>query len=138
MIYGFIGILIMAVVALWFVARGVGRKYALDESTKHKVREAWNIIEQIMQEDSESAHTRAVVDADKLLDFVLKKKGIAGETIGERLKNGKNHFKDVDSVWRAHKVRNQIAHEMDMKITHAQAQQALDLFKKGLRDLKAL
>jgi len=137
-IYWLIGILVVAALALWFVTKGIGRKHALDKSVKQKVAEAWDIIEQIMQEDNESAHARAVVDADKLLDFVLKKKNIPGETMGDRLKNGSNYFKDVDSVWRAHKVRNQIAHEINMKITRTQAKQTLDLFKKSLRDLGAL
>lgn len=138
MIYGLIGIVVIAGIALWLVTKGMGRKSALDDSTKRKVKEAWGIIEQIMQENNETAYTRAIVDADKLLDFVLKHKNILGETMADRLRNGKGHFKDVDLAWRAHKVRNQIAHEVGVKITQAQAQQVLSLFKKSLRDLGAL
>lgn len=56
-----------------------------------------------------------VVDADKLFDFCLKKKGINGKTMAERLSRAKPYFKssDYNDIWSAHKVRNRLVHEMD-------------------------
>lgn len=57
----------------------------------------------------------ALVDADKLLDFVLKNKKIKGETLGERLKNAEMYFskENYNKIWRAHKARNSAVHEIN-------------------------
>lgn len=59
-----------------------------------------------------------LIDADKLLDHTLIKKHIKGETLGERLKNSKNLFESklYNEVWDAHKVRNQLVHEIEFQI----------------------
>jgi hypothetical protein len=82
---------------------------------------------------------QAVLDADKLLDYGLSmkfsKKGY-GKTLGEKLKKFGEVFSDVDAVWSAHKLRNQIAHEFG-EINVKEAKNALSQFKKALNDLGA-
>lgn len=80
----------------------------------------------------------AVIDADKLLDEALKKKGFSGKTMGERLVSAQRSLKDNDAVWYAHKLRNRIVHEPEVKLKKNEAQNALAGFKKGLHDLGAL
>jgi len=77
----------------------------------------------------------AVLDADKLLDYALGKKGFKG-TLGEKLKKAGGRFSDINSVWSAHKLRNKVAHELeDINLVDAKA--ALASFKKALNDLGA-
>lgn len=59
----------------------------------------------------------ALIDLDKLLDFVLKSKNINGTTLGERVKNSKSIFskEDYNAVWTAHKLRNKLVHEIENK-----------------------
>jgi len=64
----------------------------------------------------ESAHEsdwrQAIIEADIMLDDLLKQLKIEGNTIGDRLKNvDRNTFKTLDNAWTAHKVRNEIAHK---------------------------
>lgn len=135
MIYIILIILAAAIVALWFITRGLSKKYALSDADKHRTQVSWTYIEEMLDEGKGS---QAIIEADKLLNFVLERKGVPGENLGERLKNGKALFKDIDAAWRAHKVRNQIAHDMGIKVAAHQAQQTIDLFKRTLRDLGAL
>jgi len=79
----------------------------------------------------------AVIDADKLLDEALKKKNFRGKTMGERLVSAQRTLKDNDAVWYAHKLRNRLVHEPDVKLRKNEAQTALAGFKKGLNDLGA-
>jgi len=86
--------------------------------------------------DSFSAHPKhAILDADKLLDFALKKNGFEG-SLGEKLKKSGPRFSDLNGVWSAHKLRNQIAHELG-DIDKNEAKKALSQFKKALNDLGA-
>lgn len=64
----------------------------------------------------ESAHEsdwrQAIIEADIMLDDLLKQLKIEGETLGDRLKNAnRSRFKTLDNAWAAHKVRNEIAHK---------------------------
>lgn len=80
----------------------------------------------------------AIVKADTLLGEALKRAGIKGGTVGERLNNAVGVLRDINGVWSAHKLRNKIVHEPDAKPTSAQCRKALTQFKKALRDLGAL
>lgn len=80
----------------------------------------------------------AVMNADKLLDRAMKELGFRGDTMGERLKNGRPRFSDINGVWEAHKLRNRIAHEHDVHISYEQAERAITQLRRGLRDLGAV
>ncbi len=80
----------------------------------------------------------AVIDADKLLDEALRKKGYKGKTMGERLVAAQRDLSDNDNVWYAHKLRNRLVHEPNVKMKKNEARNALEGIKKGLRDLGAL
>jgi hypothetical protein len=80
----------------------------------------------------------AIIDADKLLDQALTKSGYRGKTMGERLVAAQRTMSDNDAVWYAHKLRNRLVHEPQVRIKKREAQKALAGFKKALSDLGAL
>jgi hypothetical protein len=83
----------------------------------------------------------AINEADKLFDFVMKSQGFAGDTMGDRLKSGRSRFSDHDTyqaVWRAHKLRNSLAHDLGFDLVVSQANEALRDFERGLKELGAL
>jgi len=104
---------------------------------QEKYREKWLTITQSVTDDIGTMQL-AVLHADKLLDQALRESGIGGETLGERLKNGKTRFRNLNAVWSAHKLRNQIAHDDHVKITRRQTDSALSSFRTALIDLGAL
>lgn len=76
----------------------------------------------------------SILDADKLLDKLLLANGYNGTT-GEKLKNAKKLFMDYNGVWKAHKLRNRLAHEIDVKLSNEDARTVLKLFERAFRDL---
>lgn len=82
--------------------------------------------------------TLAVIDADKLLDEALKRKGYRGKTMGERLVAAQRELSNNDGVWYAHKLRNRLVHEPDVRLRKNEARNALAGIKQGLHDLGAL
>lgn len=96
-------------------------------------------IENSLKRDSEASYSMAIINGDKLLDRALCEMGVPGRTMGDRLKKiGKAKFSQLNAVWHAHKLRNQIAHESDFQPTYAQAQHALVTYKQALKDLGAI
>jgi hypothetical protein len=80
----------------------------------------------------------AVVDGDKLLDQALKSHHFKGKTMGERLVSAQRVISDNDAVWYAHKLRNRLVHEPNIRLKKREAQTALAGFRQGLKDLGAL
>ncbi|MCF7846077.1 MAG: hypothetical protein K9L85_02465 [Candidatus Peribacteraceae bacterium] len=76
-----------------------------------------------------------IIEADKLLDFVLGKYGFEG-SLGEKLKKAKRLFSDINGVWFAHKLRNKFAHEINFNPSEFEFRKALESFRKALIDLK--
>lgn len=124
-----IGITLLVVISL---TRRPGK--VLDQE---KYREKWLTITQSVTDDTGSMQL-AVLHADKLFDQAMRERGIAGNTLAERLKNSKSRFRNINAVWNAHKLRNQIAHDDHVMITRRQTDGALAAFRAALIDLGAL
>ncbi len=102
---------------------------------KEKVMSKLNqLVKRINMEGEHVLITSAVVDADKLMDYCFQKKGLKGKTAGDRLKNAKNLFEYemYDSIWKAHKVRNKIVHEVDYKISDNEAKKHFSTLQKAI------
>lgn len=102
-------------------ARGLGA------AQRSRITRAW---------EAAVAHTdpvRQILEADKALDLALDLCGFHG-SLGDKLKAAGPRFSDKDAVWRAHKLRNQLAHETHASANPAQADAALRAFRRGIED----
>jgi hypothetical protein len=81
---------------------------------------------------------RAVIDADELLDEVLRKQHMRGRSTGERLVSAQRRLTNNDAVWFGHKLKKRIKEEDFKKLNKKDAIQALAGFRQALMDLKAL
>lgn len=98
----------------------------------------WLEIENSLSRTVASSWQVAIMDADKLLDQALKDRHFKGQTMGERMKSASKSWRNANHVWGAHKIRNQLAHETDVKLTYETTVRALTAFKQGLKDLGAI
>ena len=103
-----------------------------------KYRTRWLAIEQQLKRDEAMTYHMSVLNADTLLDQALKEKGVQGATMGERMKQMQQKWSNANSVWSAHKLRNQIAHEPDVRIDYENARRSLMAFKQALKDVGAI
>jgi len=79
--------------------KGVSQSNRLEELYAH------------IDSDNPSDWKLGIIEADIILDEVLKQKGYAGTSLGERLRSiSPTTLASLDDAWQAHKVRNQIAH----------------------------
>lgn len=118
------------------------REGALTTLDKQTVREGWIKVEEQVSYGKPSNLRSAVIDADKLVDFTLRKIYPADESMGERLKTAKvkfvNNYDIYDGLWFAHKVRNEIVHNVNFELPSIEVKNILDKFKAGLDHLGAL
>lgn len=98
------------------------------------VKNKWAEIS-AMQNNGPSGLKHALVEADKLLDYVMIGRGFSGETMGDRLKSGGSSFSNLNAIWAAHKLRNQFAHEVEHDLVTSQVKTAIENLGQGIRDL---
>ena len=103
-----------------------------------KYRTRWMAIEQQLKREERSSYSMSVLNADSLLDQALKEKGVQGSTMGERMKQLQKTWSNANNVWAAHKLRNRIAHESDVRLDYENARRTLMAFKQALKDVGAI
>ncbi len=130
-------VIVVAIVIIILLIVGVGllqrRPRALKKSYFEK---HWKDLQSLCK--SKNTWPLAIINADKLLDEALRKKRFKGKAMGERLVAAQRILTDNDSVWYAHKLRNQIVHEDNVKLKQKDVKEALLGFRRALKDLGAL
>jgi hypothetical protein len=74
----------------------------------------------------------AIIEADVILDQLLKERGYVGTSLGERLKSiSPEQLSTINDAWEAHKVRNKIAHEgSDFVLTQRSVQETITKYQR--------
>ncbi len=92
----------------------------------------WKQIERHMAANSQAEWRVAILEADIILYDMLDQMGYQGDTIADKLKQvDKANFATLDDAWRAHKIRNIIAHEgANYELSREEAERTMRLFKK--------
>ena len=111
------------------------RQPKLDQEAYRKV---WQSILRGAETKTADSMQMAIIKADKLLDKAMRDYGVAGQTMGERLKARKGYWSSENSVWAVHKLRNQIAHDEKVSLTEQTFRRAMASYEKALNDLGAL
>lgn len=94
--------------------------------------EKWQDIESKINSANPADWRLAILEADIVMDNMLKQMGLPGETLGERLKSADpSFFNTLQEAWGAHKIRNIIAHEgTDYNLTYNEARKAIDYYRR--------
>ena len=79
----------------------------------------------------------AIIEADIILDDLLKQRGYGGNSLGERLKSiSPNQLASLNDAWEAHKIRNRIAHDgADFILTQRLAQETITRYNLVFTEL---
>lgn len=93
--------------------KGLNKKKGLSVADQQYLITKRSEIESLINSDNEIELRHAVMEADKLADWILKKKNYPGATFADRLRSAEKDIpKNIyNSIWQGHKVRNLIAHE---------------------------
>lgn len=141
---------IFSLVAFGILAYATVRLYQIKEMDEHanwsdldpveaeheKDRSRWAHIVSLIESHEARDWREALMEADIMLEDLLRERGYPGETTGERLKMvSRDQHPSIDDAWEAHKVRNRIAHEgimfeLDDKLAYRTFKQYERVFKE--------
>ncbi len=124
-------ILIFVIADVLIVGYIIFRRYhkKMSQQAIDEIQSAWKKI--IREKD----HRHAILEADKLLDYALSKMGYKG-SLGAKLKKAPSLFSNINDVWAAHKVRNNIAHKINYKVDQKTYKATMLKFKQAFKDLR--
>jgi hypothetical protein len=122
----------------WFTVRANNFRHIVLQSdvSKKQAQESWKRIQEHFYRGGESDLKVAILEADKLLNDALREAGVMGTQLGDRLKSANDQqIPNLNELWQAHKLRNQIAHEPNFKLKRDLAERALGIYEATLKNL---
>lgn len=130
-----VALLIVVCSFLFVKFRRFLRRPELLGTSREDLKKKWAQIEEMAQRGDEMSLRVSVMEADKLLDHVLKNMGFGGVTMAERLKLVVYKYPRVRRAWQGHGIRNRLAHETSYHLSRSIARQALSSFRDALKEL---
>ena len=115
--------------------RSYSRDFRLDD--RRAWQKKWQELEAMLAGGS-SQWTVAVIEADKLLDRVMRSMALPGKDFGERLRFLSLSRPEIRAVWPAHLIRNRLVHESHYELERRVALNALKTFERAFKDLGVL
>ncbi len=102
------------------------------------LEKSWNKVRMHLDSGLESEYKLAVIEADSMMDDILKRMGYVGESLGERLKKLTTAtIPNIGDLNNAHQLRNNIIHDPDYKLSIDETKNAIDIYEQAFRDLQA-
>ncbi|MDE2021187.1 MAG: hypothetical protein KGJ13_12700 [Patescibacteria group bacterium] len=102
-------------------------------------KERWNAILEKFSLGTPESERLAVIEADALVDSVLKAMEVPGEHLADRISNlDTEDLKSINKLWAAHRLRNDLVHTTGFVLGPGEAKVALANYEAFLRELGML
>lgn len=108
-----------------------------DQEKERDANPRWHYILTLIESPNESDWRVAIIEADTMLEEVLRGKGFEGETVSELLEGARSSgYATIQNAWDAHLVRNQIAHEgSTFPLSQVEGRRVIKLFQNVFEEL---
>ena len=112
------------------------RKKEMERETNPK----WHYIMTLIESPNESDWRVAIIEADSMMEEILREKGISGATVSELLEGAKESgYRSIQDAWNAHLVRNQIAHQgSDFSLSQVEGRRIIKMFQNFFEELRVI
>lgn len=136
-----IAVAIYSFIRLHEIEKEEERKLGLTLTWEHERTEKnhrWERVEEQLRSSNPSDWKVAILDADNILDEIVERMGYHGTTLGERMKMIEpSDFPYLDDAWKAHKTRNDIAHQGgdEFTLTRSTAEQTINIYHRIFKEL---
>jgi hypothetical protein len=110
------------------------------EPAENPMQKRWQKIVQLSQSQNSSDWRLGIIEADIILDELLGKLQLPGNTMGDKLKAvEQSDFLSIDAAWEAHKARNNIAHQgNDFLMNQREAARIISLYESVFREFEMI
>lgn len=99
------------------------RKRKLSGAAKKQILGEWKVVASMHDP------ARQILEADKVLDHLLRELGFTG-SVGDMLKAAGPILPDIDQLWDAHRIRNNLAHEIGVTIKEQELSRTMRAYER--------
>jgi len=104
-----------------------------------KLRTNWEKIKAKAETNPPASYVLTIIEADTFVDDVLKRLGLPGNTMMERLeKLNSQEFSKLEDLRRAHRIRNALVHRPGFTVTREQAVEMMETYEAFLSELEVV
>ena len=101
-----------------------------------KMRRRWQKIMRRLDTGNESEYKLSIIEADGLLDDMLKKMNLPGETVDDRVQRiTPLMIENVAELKTAHQTRNSIVYDPDYRLSASEAKRVLLVYQRTFEEL---
>ncbi len=140
-LFGAVVVLIYRLNRLMFSSmfQNVTASFSAESLPTDKIGKQWEKVRERIDRNTEAEWKLAVIEADKLVDDILKRMGYPGESMADRLKAVKpEQLASLEALWDAHKLRNTIVHDPEFYASELEIKNAIDHYETFLREVQAI
>jgi hypothetical protein len=136
-------------IVLLIIQRGPGAnwrqmRYGVDipsefVTKKGQMQKLWDAIRKRLDSGNESEYKVAIIEADNIIDDLIKRMGYKGADMGERLAGiPEGQLAELAEIKEAHDIRNRIIHEEDFQVNKELAKEVLKKYEHLLHHFEVL
>ena len=102
--------------------------------------ERWEKILKLANSPNSSDWRMAIIEADTMLEELLRSIGYQGESLGDMLRSvDKTEFLTIEDAWEAHKMRNAVAHSGGtFRLNERETKHTVSLFEKVFNEFDVI
>lgn len=97
----------------------------------------WSIIKNYQEEGTISGMLMAMLESDKLLNFMLSDMGYPGPTIYHKIKSAREKFTNLSGLMKALEIKEKIFTRYEEKVSTRDVELSIKEYKKAIIDLSS-
>ncbi|MCX6811133.1 MAG: hypothetical protein NT039_00345 [Candidatus Berkelbacteria bacterium] len=97
----------------------------------------WSVIKTYQEEGTISGLLMALLESDKLLNFMLADMGYPGPTIYHKIKSAKERFTNLPGLMKALEIKERVFSRYEEKVTAREVELAVKEYKQAIIDLSS-
>ncbi len=108
-----------------------------DKEKERDENPRWHYILTLIESPNESDWRVAIIEADTMLEEVLRSKGFEGDTVNELLEGARSSgYVTIQNAWDAHLVRNRIAHDgSEYPLSQVEGRRVIKMYQNTFEEL---
>ena len=119
--------------------------YDLEDTSSRKdygrsrISKRWQKIKKRLEKDNEAEYKLALIEADKMLDDILKEMGHGEESLNEKLKHlSSSDISNLEELLKANEICQNVIRDPDYRLDKEKAEEIISIFEKSFKGLEAL
>jgi hypothetical protein len=113
---------------------------ARDTETARNANPRWHYIQTLIESSNESDWRVAIIEADTMLEELLKDRGFSGDNLSTLLEGARESgYATIQNAWDAHLVRNQIAHQgSESPLSQVEGRRVIKLYQNFFEEMRVI